>query len=389
MPHASIVLPGHDGSVVVEGTSWEEILEKLGTHDALAAVLSRLAESERFERFDRYDQRSDDARWAQEVAELFLRDGPEAAEAHVAGTIGQSAEDYYDNVVAGQPGTKRILAAVDKGLRAAFPDDDADEIREAVGDFLRQRMSEALEAADKSRPFDGIHPSTKVLVAFAPGQETEWPNAEDWSIDGHGKSVHPHCVEPGPLLAAYLSFANVPRDELLAAWRTRNDPVDPVNPVRGPGETDHDWERRVQRAGEWREFDWPTHSARPRLQDPEAILEVLDNAGYCSIPVMAFRVPLRAFLTRDWDAPLELSPGPYGKVGEIGLHNFVHGAGHARANREPVTLPAGRGGFRPTENWGYGYDKVYGLALSHLDVAIADGPKAEAAPEEPVAGPRP
>lgn len=388
MPQASITLPGNDQPIVVEGTSHEDLLEALGSHDAFTAVLARIAGKECFERFETSDSR-DEGSWAQEVAEIFLRDGREAAEAHVAGSIARSAEEYYDNCIAQEPVAKRIVGTVAKALRAALPEEDADEVRDAVEEFLRHRMAEALEAADKSTPFDGIHSSTRVIVAFAPGQEGEWPNAEDEALDGTHKSVHPHWVEPGRLLAAYLSFVNVPKDELLAAWRMRSDPVDPIDPVRGPDESDFSWERRLERAEEWQEFDWPTDPARPRLQDPETILEVLENAGYCSIPVMVFRVPLKAFLARDWDAPLELSPGYEGRVGHIGLHNFVHGSGHTRANTQPVTLPPGRGGFRPTENWGYGYDNVYGLVLSYLDVAIADGPKTEAAPEAPGAGPRP
>jgi hypothetical protein len=72
----------------------------------------------------------------------------------------------------------------------------------------------------------------------------------------------------------------------------------------------------------------------------------------------------------------------------VGLHNFVHGAGHTLANRELITLPPGRSGYITTENTGYGYASVYDMVQSYLDVSIADGPKVEDAPSEPIYAPR-
>lgn len=390
MTPVSITLPGHRDPIVVTGDTFEAALEELGTHEALAAALAPVASRESFERFDRYDQYegpgSED--WAQQVCAAFLREGPEAAEAYVSETIGRSAEDYYDHNMAGQLGSKRMVAAIAKGLSAAFPDEDLHDLLVAAGDMIRGRMAEALEDADKSKPYDAIASSIRVLVAFMPGQEDGIPNVEDESIQGADKSTHPEYVEPGRLLAAYLSFVNVPKDELLAAWREREHSVDPLNPVRTPVDSDYSWDRKIERAKEWAEFDWPTDPARPRLQTPEDILEVMENAGYCSVPTLAFRVPLKDFLTRDWDAPLQLSPDTRGRVGQLGLHNFIHGGGHTRANHEAITLPAGRGGFISTENTAYGFNKIYDFLPSYLDVAIADGPKVEAAPEEPLPTPR-
>lgn len=387
MTPVSITLPGQDQPIVLSADTFDDALEALGSHPVFVAVLEADAAREFYERFDRHDASGDEA-WATQVCGIFLREGVEAAEAFLSETAGQSTVDYYENVMETKPDMPRLAKAMAKGLRAAFPDEDVDAVLEAAKETLRDRMCEALEAADKSTPFDGIPSTLRVIVGFMPGQENEYPNVEDESIQGADRSIHPEYVETSRLLGSYLSFVNVPKDELLAAWRERENPVDPVNPSRHPGETQYGWERKLERAAEWADFDWPTDPSRPRLQTPEQILEVMENAGYCSVPVLAFRVPLKAFLTRDWDAPLELSAGARGRVGEIGLHNFVHGGGHTRSNTEAVTLPPGRGGFVATEETGYGYNSVYDIVPSFLDVAIADGPKIEAAPSEAPAAPR-
>lgn len=387
MTKVTIALQGQQDPLVVTAESYEGTLEAIGTEASFVALLDAAASKEVFERFDRYDASSDED-WAREICAIFLREGTEAAEAYITSTGAQSATDYYDNMMDGKPEMQRLAKAVAKGVRSAFPEDDVDAILDAAKDMLRERMSEALEAADKSKPFDGIAPSTRVIVAFMPGQENEYPGVEDEAIQGAEGSIHPEYVETGRLLGAYLSFVNVPKDELLAAWRDRPGTVDPLNPERQPGDSQYAWERKLERAGEWADFEWVTDPNRPQLQTPEEILEVMENAGYCSVPVLAFRVPLKAFLTRDWDAPLELTPGERGRVGEIGLHNFVHGAGHTRANRQPITLPPGRGGYISTENTGEGYASVYDIVRSYLDVSIADGPKVEAAPTEPSLAPR-
>lgn len=387
MTKVTIAFQGQQDPLVVSAETYEEALEAIGTEATFVVLLDAAASKEVFERFDRHDASSDEE-WAREICAIFLREGIEAAEAYVAGTAAQSATDYYDNMMDGKPEMQRLAKAIAKGVRAAFPEEDVDEILDAAKDMLRERMSEALEAADKSKPFDGIASSTRVIVAYMPGQENEYPGVEDEAIQGAERSIHPEYVETGRLLGAYLSFVNVPKDELLAAWRDRDGSVDPLNPVRGPGETQYAWERKLERAGEWADFEWATDPSRPRLQTPEEILEVMENAGYCSVPVLAFRVPLKAFMNRDWDAPLELTPGPRGRVGDVGLHNFVHGAGHTRANMQPITLPPGRGGYISTENTGYGYASVYDMVKSYLDVAIADGPKVQAVPPEPSLAPR-
>ena len=389
MTPVSITLPDHRKPIEVAGDGFEAVLEELGTHDAFVAALATFAEKEGFERFDRYDQYDGNGSegWGQKVLETFLREGADAAEDFVAETIARSAEDYYDANMSSQKGIKRMVGAIAKGLTKAFPDEDLDDLLEAAGDMLRGRMAEALEAADTSKPMDGIASSIRVIVGFMPGQEDGIPNVEDESIQGADKSIHPEYVVPERLLAAYLSFVNVPKDELLAAWTELA--VDPLNPLRLAHDTDYDFERRVERAGQWAAFDWPTDPERPRLQTPEQILEVMENAGYCSVPTLAFRVPLKDFLTRDWEAPLHLAAGPHGRVGDLGLHNFIHGGGYTRANTEAVTLPAGRGGFISTETTAYGYASVYDMSKSYLDVAFTDGPRQEAAPEEPANSPAP
>jgi hypothetical protein len=389
MTPVSITLPDHRKPIEVAGDAFEAVLEELGTHDAFVAALAPIVEKEGFERFDRYDQYDGrgSEEWGQKVLEKFLREGSDAADDFVAGTIARSAEDYYDAMMTSQAGIKRMVAAIAKGLTKAFPEEDLQDLLDAAASMLRGRMAEALEAADTSKPMDGIAPSIRVIVGFMPGQEDGIPNVEDESIQGADKSIHPEYVVPERLLAAYLSFVNVPKAELLEGWAELA--VDPVNPLRLAHDNDYDFDRRVERAAQWAAFDWPTDPQRPRLQTPAQILEVMENAGYCSVPTLAFRVPLKDFLTRDWEAPLHLAPGHYGRVGDLGLHNFIHGGGHTLANTEAVTLPAGRGGFISTETTAYGYASVYDLMKSYLDVAFTDGPRQEAAPEEPAHSPAP
>jgi hypothetical protein len=114
---------------------------------------------------------------------------------------------------------------------------------------------------------------------------------------------------------------------------------------------------------------------RPSLCSAAKIVEILENGtSSAAVPVLAMRVGLKEFITQPWNdgGTIEISgKGPRGAP-MIGIHDFWNGAGYIDTYDcgGGLTLPAVSANWISSSHKRYGFDNVYGLVMSYLDVGV-------------------
>lgn len=109
----------------------------------------------------------------------------------------------------------------------------------------------------------------------------------------------------------------------------------------------------------------------------EKLIEVIDNSYSCVVPTVFAKVRLRSLLLRDITQPFSLS------VAQVGLHDFVNGAGYFETAKNTVIQP---NDFSYTigKPYRYGVDEVYGFSGHAVCAEIIQMPEVSLSKEETI-----
>jgi len=330
----------------------------------LRQIVEKIADNIYFTAFD--DDGGCSEELANEVFARFVEGGLEAAEDHIRDHLDL---DYAADQLRGE--ILRRLAHYEDELSELMADDPilaalvAYDLEETVIGAIADRVMEQ----DTSRPLDAIGRGAEVLVAYVPGLPTDL-GIEDQNIQALADPNLPLSIAmlPGPAYRSFFEFINLPKE----TWLSHVEAVHGVRLDVDNGGNDQLKASDASRlAREWQAADWPVDPSRPSLVELGMVQDIIDNSYELTLPTLFIKVPLRRFIENvDLGRPLTLSPGRKGNVGEFGLHQFIHGAGHVEGViTQPITIQPGKGRWLASEHPKgtlVGMRRTYDPVESHL-----------------------
>jgi hypothetical protein len=343
----------------------ETALTSLVTDDGFNKVMSGMAEQTYPCQFSHGNDTHGSEEWAKKLFNVFQKGGKEAVEDMLIENTDQNDDHFYAfQEVLKNPDWDELKESLESVLQNAFTDET--DIADKINDLMTEHMVELIAKRDDSVPLDALSPYLEVELCYIPGYG-ESNGLEDMWITNRGVCSSATDVIPDNNLANFLRFVNVSSDEYIhAAFKQSQANLQDVSE-------------------DWKTFSVKADLSKPALISAEDVVEILDNATYGGVPVIAFRTNLKSLIEQDFSADrvmkLETASGA-DAVAQIGIHDFINGSGHLATFKESeITLPANLDDLACTQGNGwYGIESVYGLMHSYMtaDVTTAPAPEPDA-----------
>lgn len=200
----------------------------------------------------------------------------------------------------------------------------SDEGYDDLSDWVLGQMESAIDNADRSTPLDLINRMNPIRMFYRARPEGASPCLDDSVVTFDSHSSAADEVIPDENFMAFLQLINVAVHHYIAAVKTLRG-VDLLDP------------NQCGRARQWAAAavgNEPADLMRPPVVSPETAVVIVENSYTCCNPVLVLDMPVRVLM--------KMTPGSQllVKGGQVGLHDFINGAGHITEPGKPIRVPA-------------------------------------------------